>query len=342
MVVIGIIGILIALMLPAVQAAREAARRLQCLNNVKNITLALHSYHDTNKCLPAGSKCANYLTWIHFCMPYCEQGNAYSRLSFEGPLHLPGAGGGKFDAMAHDNSWDNKYMFADVRYALHTCPSDAPTDSNQPACKTYPFEDLGIKMKLNNYVACAGNTAIWGVQAGDFNAENPRGWVKDYEGLKHGGACFGMTRTTDDAKNAVSAFPKNAWVFMSEISDGLSNTMAVSESIQAMQPGDGQDQRGMTAWGPTTMYTAFTGPNSKSPDRMLGTGYCNNLPFQPCEGPDEVNGFNVSRQAARSRHPGGVNVGMADGSTRFVPDTVDLDAWRAASTTQGRETVALP
>ena len=343
MVAIGIIGILIALMLPAVQAAREAARRTHCLNNVKNIALATHNYYDNHKCFPAGSKCANYLTWVHFSMPYCEQAAAYSHLNFDGPLHPPAAGGGKYDTMAHDGSWDNKYMFADVRYKLHTCPSDAAMDSNRSPCMTYPFVDLApLKLKLYNYVVCAGNTAIYGVDAGNYNAENPRGWVKEYQGLKHGGACFGITRDTDENGNASSYFPKNAWVTMQEIRDGLSNTMLISESIQALQPSDGDDMRGMTSWGPTTFFTAFTGPNSSEPDVMLSSGYCHNLSFQPCTGPENEGGVTVIRQAARSRHPGGVSVGMADGSIRFVSDSVGMAAWQAASTTRGGETVSLP
>lgn len=343
LVVIAIIGILIALMLPAVQAAREAARRMQCLNNVKNIALAIHNYHDSYKCFPAGSKNANYLTWVHFTLPYCEQQAAYDRLNFDGPLIMPGSGGGKYDAMAHDDSWDNKYLFADVRFKLHSCPSDVNGDSNRSPCVTYPFVEISnLKMKLYSYVACAGNTALYGVESGEHNKKHPRGWVPEYHGVKHGGACFGMTRDTNESLEAMSAFPAKAWVLISEVRDGLSNTMLISESIQAEQPGDGDDLRGMTAWGPTAMFTAFIGPNSKEADRLLGTAYCNNLPYQPCEGPDRVDGVAVSRIGARSRHPGGVNVGKADGSVSYFANSVDLGLWQALSTANGGETASSP
>ena len=81
--VIAIIGILIALLLPAVQAAREAARRSQCSNNLKQIGLGMHNYHDTHKCFPPGSLAMGHgpNAWI-FILPYCEQGNVYEQLTF--------------------------------------------------------------------------------------------------------------------------------------------------------------------------------------------------------------------------------------------------------------------
>ena len=80
LVVIAIIGILIALLLPAVQAAREAARRSQCTNNMKQLALATHNYHDTHKCLPMNNPAPNGFSWIVMALPYFEMGSLYEAL----------------------------------------------------------------------------------------------------------------------------------------------------------------------------------------------------------------------------------------------------------------------
>src|SRR5688572_16964546 len=84
LVVIAIIGVLVALLLPAVQSAREAARRMQCANNLRQISLAVHNYHDTHKFLPPASTNSNLSGSSAFAaiLPYLEQANAYSQYDF--------------------------------------------------------------------------------------------------------------------------------------------------------------------------------------------------------------------------------------------------------------------
>ena len=122
---------------------------------------------------------------------------------------------------------------------------------------------------------------------------------------------------------------------LSAITDGLSNTMITSEVIV----GQGFDLRGFSWWFEGAAFEGYLGPNSSSPDMMQSQGYCN-YPFQgnpPCaEAPSILSITN----AARSRHPGGVNVGMADGSVRYVKDSVNLLSWRALSTTRGSEIIS--
>ena len=90
LVVIAIIGILIALLLPAVQSAREAARRIQCANNVKQIGIALHLHHDVHGKLPPGYVLPNYTMWQAYLLPYLDQGNVYRTLQFDQRWDTPG------------------------------------------------------------------------------------------------------------------------------------------------------------------------------------------------------------------------------------------------------------
>src|SRR3954470_16964481 len=83
LVVIAIIGVLIALLLPAVQQAREAARRAQCSNNLKQLGLGLHNYHDAFKCFPPGSVVDKFWGWQSLLLPYMEQNQTYDGLNFE-------------------------------------------------------------------------------------------------------------------------------------------------------------------------------------------------------------------------------------------------------------------
>ena len=155
LVVIAIIGILIALLLPAVQAAREAARRSQCTNNMKQIALAFHSYHDVHKCLAPGSiQCASWnahgfgpggyggvMGWDAFVLPYMEQQTLYDQLDFNYPAYIDNAaqqGGGLPDPGPHPTDPGNQVnklvcMSAPATFA---CPS---TWERIPAneCKDY-------------------------------------------------------------------------------------------------------------------------------------------------------------------------------------------------------------
>jgi prepilin-type processing-associated H-X9-DG protein len=115
------------------------------------------------------------------------------------------------------------------------------------------------------------------------------------------------------------------------ITDGLSKTMMVSETVQ----GQGGDLRGLTWWGWAAGFEAYAAPNGSDPDRMQRPDDCKKdlVPNPPCTaaaGP-------LFNNAARSRHPGGVNVVMCDASVQFVVNDVDLATWRAASTIKGDE-----
>ncbi len=312
LVVIAIIGILIALLLPAVQAARAAARRMQCSSNVKQIVLGMHNYMDAHKALPCGSMGdARIYVWCLSLLPYIEQGAVYEQLD---------------NTVAYYQG-DNKVVLADggesSRFTTYTCPSDTKRIVNWP----------GWRYPLHNYLACSGNTVN--------SYGNGTGWASFWpleesaeDRVKHQGAVF---------KGCNSGY----WCTLDEISDGTSNTMAISETIQARQPdtGSNSDNRGFIVWGNSTLYSAYDPPNSSNPDFVHDHANCYNEgnPNEPCEGQIAVSTAyprGVNKLSARSRHTGGVNTGLADGSVQFISDTIALDTWRAVSTTQGKEMVS--
>ena len=120
LVVITIIGILIALLLPAVQAAREAARRMQCGNNLKQIGLALHNYHAAKNALPLGSIPNGSSTWAMLILPQMEQQGIYNMINFNMPV---------FDNTTAVNGFTNVQVAATTRIPAYTCPSD-PKSAN--------------------------------------------------------------------------------------------------------------------------------------------------------------------------------------------------------------------
>lgn len=162
LVVIAIIGVLVSLLLPAVQAAREAARRTSCSNNLKQMGLAMHNHHDTLNELPSGylyrggNGKTNY-GWAVLIMPYLEQKNLYEQLD---PIKVPLYDRYKSGASAADKT------LLQTKLKNYRCPSDTGPD----LANSINFGSSNhFRVALSNYVGCAGwsNTPSYPIKDGD-------------------------------------------------------------------------------------------------------------------------------------------------------------------------------
>ncbi|MBQ9799670.1 MAG: DUF1559 domain-containing protein [Thermoguttaceae bacterium] len=305
---------MIGLLLPAVQAAREAARRMQCTNNFKQCMLGMHNYVDAHGKFPVasftGSGRAHETTWARCLLPFIEQTTLYDGI----PTKAGNAGWGANDS-----------YFCKKRVTTYCCPSDT----------WQMYKDNANGWCQHNYVVCVGKTGTsqWST-SGDATVINGwREWVTYGDRVvQYKEAIF---RCGSYQGQGYRCQP------MAAITDGTSNTMAMSEIIQVSKSQDingkaTADERGNLwyPWG--CAYSAFFTPNTQEMDYLgcIPTRAANAI-FAPATDKTLDAAIIIS---ARSRHSGGVNVAMADGSVRFVSDTINLDVWAAASTAKGGET----
>ncbi|BBO31212.1 DUF1559 domain-containing protein [Lacipirellula parvula] len=314
LVVIAIIGVLVSLLLPAVQAARESSRRSQCINGLRQLGIGMQNYHDSKKQLPAGNFSCCWGTWQMLILPYIEQQQLGALYTFlPKSATSPGDYSYSYYASAPTaNPPINNLQVVQTRIAMLTCPSDEPQIDAQ-------------KVTFHNYVVNYGNTNHIGW---DHRLPTSPAYVRYEKGPFVG-----------DDWNAHPKIERN----FKEITDGLSNTMLASETVQGQDVVDpvnpvanARDLRGLTWWGWSAGFETRNGPNTSSADTMQQKEYCSSAPPNPpCDSPSSAASYHWA--AARSRHPGGVNAAMCDASVQFVTDGVDLAAWRAASTMQAEE-----
>jgi prepilin-type N-terminal cleavage/methylation domain-containing protein/prepilin-type processing-associated H-X9-DG protein len=341
LVVIAIIAILIGLLLPAVQKVREAAARMTCSNNLKQIALANMNYESSyGTFLPGvGRNGCCWGTWMIPILPFMEQENLFRFYINFGGIDYPALpGGNRYNSNNGTGPTPNGNNFvSSTRLKPFTCPSDTE-------------QVWGTRTK-HNYVLNAGNTTFYQTEL-PFNCTGgtPVGGANGC--VSFGGAPFGWY---DDRRirdlGGDSPQPWNApsanWPSpeagtlgrprkITEITDGTSNTLCVSEALQ----GRGNDLRGFTWWGGAAGFVTHMLPNSTEPDVITG-GICEPLvnPRLPCTTTSTQT--RARMMAARSLHGGGVNAAMCDGSVRFVRDSISLVAWRAAGTSQGGEVLNL-
>ena len=297
LVVIAIIAILIGLLLPAVQKVREAAARMKCQNNFKQWGLAMHAMHDAMGNLPQGNQNNPRRVWAVLVWPYVEQGAFYA--NFNQTKHFYEA------PNTITSTTDGIYA---KTAPIYYCPSDRGN---------------GALWKGDVYWRARSNYVIsWGNQAVPFNSGDAA------QSLALGVGAFGYT------DGASGSLPRK--VKLTDITDGTSNTLLMSEVIMAGGDTD-FDIRGdfLNDDRPCTQFMTIYTPNS-------GTDvspYCNSATY-PQNPPCTSTGSGNSYKQARSRHTGGVNVLLGDGSVRFVSNTIVSTTWRAMGTINGGEVMA--
>lgn len=307
LVVIAIIGILVGLLLPAVQAAREAARRMQCSNNTKQIALALHTYHDVHLRFPQGVLSSNLAA--EFSTPRLPWGIFIYPFIEQGNVYnlfdfetQPAPGGRQMDLPSNCVG-----PTAATRAVISTmrCPSDNGAQ-------------IWWNTNDGTQAHARGNYAVF---FGNLNSGSTRTLAPG-----HAPAAFGYRR-----------------VRFGDITDGTSNSLAFGEMLawpEEQGPFRGCYWRDFS--GASWIFT-LNPPNSPIPDLLRSTqcvaSQGHNRPQQnmPCQ---PLNGFGET-SASRSRHTGGVMVGMCDGSVHFVSQNIGLSVWQGLGGIQDGTVVSI-
>src|SRR5262245_9578146 len=380
LVVIAIIAVLIGLLLPAVQKVRDAAARLKCTNNLKQISLALHNVHSSTGSFPPGLP--RFLASLQENAPYQDSGGGSNPVPGSGspapapdapPWWVWGNGGTYQNGRMYGPSWVFQMMSEMEQQPLADI---VPNSLMQDGYEANPQDNMdGIPNRnpgrgmiqgplTEKIMICPSsghdpNIHYTGVSCQNLLKGNYVAcWGGDTWGNSTG---FGGSARASGVFNLVQV---KKWPYMvrlgvgkgckiESIADGTSNTVLLSEVIPFSEPlnapnsdspsGHNNDVRGaviMPAAG-GNMFLTYTQPNSTTQDVLLGceTRMAPNNPFKLNCTQNQTDGNTWA--AARSKHSGGVNASFADGSVKFIRNSVDLAVWRALGTKSGGEVATL-
>jgi prepilin-type processing-associated H-X9-DG protein len=312
-VVIAVIAVLIGLLLPAIQKVREAANRISCSNNLKQLGLALHNYEDMHQSLPAGCT----LRWDQWgwspqgqLLPFLEQDNLYKNVDFSkgpyDPVNLP---------------------VLPQQPRIFLCPSD-------------PVRGTGTVYGYTNY---HGNSGSWMYAKrawdGVFGATIPFGIVPGSPPVRLGDITDGTSNTAAFAEvcngPGTSSTPPDKRTDCFEFGAQPSRDLALARAEFLAKDWRAVQYAGL--WREPWRYRGYPWHEGN-----LYRNWYNHLlpPNSACWRPNNEWWYVAS--PASSYHPGGVNLLMCDGSLRFLSESIDANAWLAAGTRAGGETLTLP
>ena len=327
LVVIAIIAILIGLLLPAVQKIRDAANRISCQNNLKQIALGLHNHHDVLGALPPGGMqtgvngTACYTTWAIEILPYIEQDALYRR----------------YDQKVINSHANNRFV-SEQRVKTYECPSDLHRGKLERP-RTGPTG--GHDWMHGSYRAVSGRSGAIGRGFWDTFEDQfwPPNWQMDqsWRGALHGTstAYNGIPAQSATGANGSPISQMGGPEPFAAITDGLSNTLLVGEYTNKSEPsstdgGTNASRRG-TFWAYT--YASYNQGSITTESRILGNSYAK------CEMTAGQGGPNPCKRSFGSNHAGGTNFAMCDGSVRLIRSTVDINLLAAMATISGGEII---
>lgn len=309
LVVIAIIGVLIALLLPAVQQAREAARRMQCSNHLKQLGVALHNFHSTYNAFPMGNDTEH--NWKISILSFIEQGVVYDQLDFSGTY-------GNFDGRTFTN---NKILY-EVTVPGLVCPSSTLPGRNPAMTYTGTAPNWS---QVHDYVGISGAypdplsrtsacTAVNAVQSGT-HCEN--GTFINFKGRK-------LAHLTDGSSNTFVIAEQSGQV------NGIENSANALGGWDGLRVNTITTSDGENKWNASTQISTITYSSGYTQGTATFRYPINSSWVSGA--PSGANSWFDVNTILNSYHPGGIEVLLGDGSVRFVAETADMEMLRRAFT----------
>ncbi len=324
LVVIAIIGVLVALLLPAVQAAREAARRAQCQNALRQIALGLLNYESSRKSFPAGGitdgACCSTrsgASWPILILPFVEEAALYDRYDFDEP-----------NESFIDSDMDGlvNTVVRETNVPLYDCPSDVETDRIDRPASGPGSDNIRIQYNRGSYRGNAGLCTVESQAYWDSSSQGNRQYLHERGPLPGIGTMYNNPWSPNRVR-------LNTWSLASptrlkQIKDGTAKTLLLAEKAHLTTSIEGKRRR--TFWAYT--YTSYNRSLTFLQTRSIINDYDRCLAIGGAFGDDPC------KRSWGSLHPGGFNIALCDGTVHFISESIDIFLFGGMSTIAGRET----